>query len=326
MERIIFIYEGGIIYGSSLIITLAALAAVCGFLSLYLRKSTTPAAGFIAVPLALALSMLFARLLHWYGYAESYPDLWHAVTDYSSGGYVLLGAFLGCPLAATVTRKLKLHNDTPEMLDCMSLAGGAAIAVGRLSGFFNASARGEIADTLRSLPWVCPVVNAVSGVMEYRLATFLLQAFMTAAITAVLFRYYRSGYKHYKNGDVTLLFLLCYCAAQIVLDSTRYDSIYFRSNGFISIVQVSCALTMAAVMVFLSVRMVRKHGLIVWNLLAWSVMLPLLGVAGYMEYYVQRHGDQSILAYSVMSLCLAAVVAITIYIYYRGTLPTKKTT
>lgn len=324
MEQIAFIYHRGILYGSFLIIAMSIGAAVCGFLSLYLRKSRTPMAGFMAVPIAFALSLVFSRFLHWYAYPEHYLGIWNALTDYSSGGFVLLGAFPGCMLAAALTKKMGLHRDIPEMLDCMCLPGGAAIAAGRLSSFFNASCRGEIADTLRSLPWVCPVINSVSGVMEYRFATFLLQALVTATITGVLAAYYRKRTEHYKNGDITLLFLLFYCAAQIVLDSTRYDALYFHSNGFVSIVQVTCAVTMVSVIAVLSARMVRKHGLIVWNLLAWSIILPLLGVTGYMEYYVQRHGDKAILSYTVMSLCLAAVSAITVYIYYREKLPKKR--
>ena len=324
MEQIALIYHGGILYGSFLIIALSIGAAVCGFLSLYLRQSHTPTAGFIAVPVALALSLVFSRFLHWYAYPEHYHGIWNALTDYSSGGFVLLGAFPGCMLAAALTKNMGLHRDIAEMLDCMCLAGGAAIAAGRLSSFFNASCRGEIADTLRSLPWVCPVINSVSGVMEYRFATFLLQAMITAGLTGALRVYHRRRTVHYKNGDITLLFLLFYCAAQIVLDSTRYDALYFHSNGFVSIVQVACAVTMVSVIVFLSVRMVKKHGLIVWNLLAWGFMLPLLGVAGYMEYYVQRHGDKALLSYTVMTLCLAAVTAITVYIYYREKLPKKR--
>ena len=324
MEQMVFVYKGGILYGSYLIITLAAAAAVCGFLSLYLRQSRTHLAGFITIPIALALSLVFSRFLHWYAYPEHYQSIWNALTDYTAGGFVLLGAFPGCILAAALTGRMGLHCDTPEMLDCMCLPGGAAIAVGRLSAFFNASCRGEIADTLRSLPWVCPVINSVSGVMEYRLATFLLQAFVTAVITGALAHYYRRRPAHYKNGDIALLFLLFYCAAQIVLDSTRYDAIYFHRNGFISIVQVTCAVTMVSVIAILSTRMVKKHGLIVWNLLAWSIILPLLGVTGYMEYYVQRHGDKAILSYTVMTLCLAAVTAITVYIYYKEKLPKKR--
>lgn len=313
MERLALIYSGGVVYGSSLVITLSVIAAICGFLSLYRPASRSLA----VVPLALALSLLWARLLHWYAYTEHYQSLWTALTDLSSGGFVLLGAFLGCPAAAELTRRLKLHSSTPEMLDCMCLAGGAAIAVGRLSCFFNAADRGEIADTLRSLPWVCPVVNSVSGVVEYRLATFLLQSMVTALITAALFVYYRKGAEKCRHGDIALLFLLCYCAAQIVLDSTRYDAIYFRSNGFVSIVQVACAATVVFVIVLLSVRTVKKHRLRVWHLLVWGAMLPLLGLAGYMEYYVQRHGDQALPAYTVMSLSLTAVVALTIYIYHK---------
>jgi len=326
MERIALIYDGGILYGSRLVIVLAVSAAICGFLSLYLRKSETPAAGLAAVPIGLGLSLVLSRLLYWYAFPESCGSLWTALTDYSTGSFVLLGAFLGCPLAAELTRKLGLHKDTPQMLDCMCLAGGAAIAVGRLSSLFNASARGEIIHTLRSLPWICPVVNGVSGVTEYRLATFLLQAMVTALITAALALYSSKRDAHRKNGDITLLFLLCYCAAQILLDSTRYDSVTFRSNGFISIVQVSCGLTMVLIIAAVSVRFVKKHRLRVWNLLAWSVIFLLLALTGYMEYYVQRHSNQAPLAYSVMALSLAAVVAVTLIIYHMEKRPNEKTT
>jgi len=37
-----------------------------------------------------------------------------------------------------------------------------------------------------------------------------------------------------------------------------------------------------------------------------------LGGAGYMEYYVQRHGNQAAFAYSVMSAALAAVVLLVL--------------
>ncbi len=318
MERIALITQSGILYWNDLIITLAVLGSVCGFLWLYLTHSKTPAAGFVAAPLALALSLLLSRLLHWYVYAETYPSLWTALTDYTSGGFVLMGAFMGCVLSTVLTRQMGLHRNSPQMLDYMCLAGGAAMAVGRLSSFFNASARGQIIHSTQSLPWVYPVVNAVSGVLEYRLATFLLQAAITAIITAALMVFYHRRSESVKNGDVTLLFLLCYCATQFVLDSTRYDSVYLRSNGFISIVQVACAVTMVSVIVVLSLRMVKMQGLRVWHLLLWTGMLPMLGTAGYMEYHVQRHGDQAPLSYTIMSLCLAAVVAMTVFIYRHG--------
>ena len=318
MERIALIYDGGILYWSSVIVTMAVLSAICSFLCLYLRQSENTAACVVVIPLAFALSLLLSRLLYWYAYTESFNSLWHALADYSTGGFVLLGAFVGCPLAAVLTEMLGLHRDTPKILDCMCLSGGAAISVGRLSSVFNASARGQIISAPHNFPWISPVVNAVSGVTEYRLATFLLQASVTGIITASLLLHHSKRNQHYKDGDTALLFLLCYCASQIVLDSTRYDSIFFHRNGFISIVQVSAAITMVIVIALLSLRMVKTHGLRLWHLLILAKMTLLLGIAGYMEYYVQRHGDRPMLAYVIMSLCLFAVIVFTLVIYHYG--------
>jgi len=37
-----------------------------------------------------------------------------------------------------------------------------------------------------------------------------------------------------------------------------------------------------------------------------------VGGAGFMEYYVQRHGDQAVFAYTVMSACLFGIVLLTL--------------
>lgn len=323
MERIALIYNGGILYWSSVIISMSVLAAILCYLSLYLNKSGNTEAAVVSVPTALFLSLLLSRLVHWYASPESYDSLWNALINPSSGSYVLLGAFMGCMMTAVLTKIVGLHNSTPEMLDCMCLAGGAGIAVGRLSSFYNVSARGQIISTSLSLPWISPMTNSVSGAVEYRLATFLLQAAITGIITIILLFNYRKRDQQYKDGDTALLFLLYYCAAQFVLDSTRYDSVYFRHNGFISIVQVSCAVTIIIIIALLSIRMVKKHGLIVWNLLMWPAMVLLLGIAGSMEYFVQRHGDQALIGYLVMLVSLTAVVALTIFIYRRSQQPQK---
>lgn len=311
MERIAFIFENGMLYWSSIILTLATLSAIFGFLALYLKKDGSLTAAIVTVSLALVLSLFFARVVDRYCHEETYAGLLAAVTDFSVGGFALLGAFAGCLSAAIVTRILKLHNDLPLMLDCMSLSGGAAIAVGRLASFFNSTDRGQIVDGLTSMPWVYPVVNSVSGATEYRLATFLLQAMATGLIVFVLFPTFA---KKQKNGDITLLFLLCYCAAQIVLDSTRYDSIYFHSNGFVSIVQVMSALAVGFVIVVFSVRLVKAGGFQKRYLPLWTAIAALLGSAGYMEYHVQRHGNEALFAYTVMSVCLLLVVGLTVFI------------
>lgn len=314
MDKIAFISGNTFLYWSSIVLTLAAATAVCFFLAFYLKKSGNVAAGFLAVPLAMVLSLVLARFFHWYSRADSYDSFLSAMTDYTSGGYTLLGVFTGCFLAALLLRILFIHRNLPEMLDCMCLAGAAGIAVGRLGCFFNSSDRGQIVESVQSLPWVYPVTNAVSGATEYRLATFVIQAMVAAVLFAVLTVFFLTGKQRRRDGDTCLIFLLCYGVSQVVLDSTRYDSLFFRSNGFVSIVQVLGALAMALAIIVFSVRMVKARGWKKGYLALWLVIAALIGCAGFMEYYVQRHGDRAVFAYSVMSGCLAVVVVMTLII------------
>ena len=316
MDRIAYIYGEVFIYWSSIVLTLAAVAAIFLFVAFYLYRYENPLAAAVVIPLAIVFSLVFSRLLHWYCRADSYGSFVSAMTQYTSGGYALLGVFAGCALAACVVRLIRLTDNLPGMLDCMSLAGCAGIAVGRLACLFNSQDRGQIAASLRSLPWVYPVVNTVSGTQEYRLATFMIQAMVTAAIFGVLLLLAFASGKRRKNGDLALLFLLLYGASQIVLDSTRYDSLFFRSNGFVSIVQVCSALALGLVCVVFSVRLVKRHGFERRYLALWLEFAALVGLGGYMEYYVQRHGDQAAFAYTCMSGALVGIVAIVMGIWY----------
>lgn len=310
MDRIAFIVGGTFIYWNSIVLTLAAGVAICVFLACYLPRGNPDAAA-VAVPMALVLGVILGRLAHWYFRPDSYDSFLSAMTDYTSGGYALLGVFLACLLTALVLRLNRMEPRIFRMLDSMCLGGCAGIAVGRLACFFSAADRGQILQSLRSLPFAYPVNNVVTGAPEYRLATFVIQAMVTAAIFLGLLLYFLLSKKR-RMGDVTLLFLLLYGMSQAVLDSTRYDSLYMRSNGFISVVQLAGAAAVLGVSIFFSIRMVRQRGFRGWNVLLWLAMAALLGGAGYMEYYVQRHGDKAVLSYSVMTACLGAIVLLAI--------------
>ncbi len=325
MERIAFLIDHVYIYWSAIILTLAAAAAVCAFLALYLGKTGKTAAASVCVPLSIALSLSLARLAHWYCRPDAYASLTAALDLRTPGGFALMGVFGGCLLAAILVWLLRLTDNLPELLDCMCLSGGVGIAVGRLASFFNSSDRGMIAPEVLSLPWVCPVVNPVSGMEEYRIATFLLQAVAVGLIALVLLVFYLTGQKRdLKDGDTCLLFLLCYGATQVVLDSTRYDSLYFRSNGFVSMVQVLSAVALAVGVIVFSVRLVRAGGMRRWYYGLWLALAACFGLAGYMEYHVQRHGNQAIFAYSVMSAALIDIVMLTVMIRCLAVLAEKK--
>lgn len=316
MDKIAFYSGGTAIYWNSVILTLAAATAICFFLAFYLGKSGNGAAGFAAVPVSMVLSLVFARFFHWYCQSDSYQSFSAAMTDYTAGGYALMGVFLGCFLAAGLTRIVCLHRNLPEMLDAMSIAGCAGIAVGRLSSLFNASDRGQVLVNFRSLPLAYPVSNAVSGAVEYRLATFALQSMVALALFLGLTVFYCKGQKRgkLKDGDTCLVFLLLYGASQVVLDSTRYDSLFFRSNGFVSVVQVLGALALVLAVILFSRRMVKARGFQAWQILLWLLIAIAIAGAGYMEYYVQRWGSKALFAYSVMSACLLFVICLTLFI------------
>ena len=325
MDKIACVLGETVIYWNSIVLTLAALTAILFFLSFYIGKCANAVAGFAAVPMSLILGIALSRLVHWYSRADSYEGFLAAMTDYSSGGYALLGVFAGCILTAALLRLVCLHRNLPQMLDCMSLAGLAGIAVGRLASFFNSSDRGNVLEGIQSLPFAWPVTNTVSGAVEYRLATFVIQAVVALVLFVVLAAFYIRGQrKELKDGDTCLIFLLIYGASQVVLDSTRYDSLFFRSNGFVSIVQVFSALALGVAVVMFSVRMVKARGFRFWMLLLWVVIAGFIGGAGFMEYYVKRRGNEAVFAYSVMSACLAAVIGLTLLVRHLAVSQERK--
>ena len=326
MDKIAFYSGSTAIYWNSVILTLAAATAICFFLAFYLNKSGNGAAGFAVVPVGIVLSLVFARFFHWYCQSDSYTGFSAAMTNLAEGGYALMGVFLGCVLAAVITRILCLHRNLPEMLDAMSLAACAGMAVGRLSALFNASDRGQVLVNFRSLPIASPVNNAVSGAVEYRLATFALQSMVALVLFIGLTVFYNKGQKRGKlrDGDTCLLFLLFYGASQVVLDSTRYDSLFFRSNGFVSVVQVLGAVALVLAVILFSRRMVKARGFRAWQILLWLLIGIAIGGAGYMEYYVQRRGNEALFAYSVMSGCLLFVILLTLLIRFLAVRVEKK--
>ena len=313
MDQIAFFFREHYIYWSSVLLLVAACVAVFLFLSLYLGRGGKITAAFGVVPVAVCLSWFCARLIHWYCFAESYSGFAAAFGDYSQGGFALVGVFIGCALAVAILTVAKILPDPLRMLDCMCLAGGAGIAIGRFASFFDTADRGQILEGIQSLPVAAPVINVVTKATEYRLATFMLQAVVTGLITLILAGFYFSAKgKKWKDGETSVIFLLCYCIAQVILDSTRYDSMYFRSNGFVSVVQVLGAVAIVAITVLFSMRLVKKRGFHMGYILLWVLMAALLGCAGYMEYYVQRHGNQAALAYSVMSVALCGYLALAL--------------
>lgn len=312
MNQIALILNNSTIYWYSVVMALAVLSGICFFMACCRHAEISSLYAASTVLLSLVLSMLLARLMYWYSRSDSFQTLSQALTTPANGSMTLTGAFFGCGLATLLMGKLS--GKLLRLMDCMSIAGCGAIALGRLGNFFTASDRGQMMTEMTSLPWAYPVMNATSGMPEYRLATFLLQAMVAGVLFLVLARLFFKK-QDIPHGDVAFLFLMVYCASQVLLDSTRYDSLYFRSNGFVSVVQVFSAIVLAGCIFLFSVRAVKAQGFKKWMPLCWLTIASLFGIAGYMEYYVQRHGKLALFSYMVMEHCLIGILVLSILLW-----------
>ena len=308
-DKIAFLAEGQLIYWRSIIIAFAALTALLGAVALRLWQKKSLIDLLIALPVAIIFSVMCARFIDWYCRFESYESLGAAMKILTGGGYSLMGVFLGTILACCLVRLLRVTDDLPALLDCLSPAAALGIAVGRFSELFSAADRGKIlveTPSLQRLPIGSAVTNTISGAVEWRFATFCFQAVWCALLFLILAVYW-AVVRRRKSGDVFLLFMLLYCLGQILLDSTRYDALFLRSNGFVSLEQIVCAVTVAAIIVLWSVKSIRAGGFRNFLVPLWLLSLLGLGLAGGAEWFVQRKIDQYPLAYSAMALGLFMV-------------------
>ncbi len=318
----IAVYSGPIVlYWSAIIISVGLLAALFMSLSLQLAGRGRLVSILLFFPLAILFSVPLCRALHWYCHAEQYAGFLSAVTDYSSGSYVLPAAIPGVWLAAWIAAKLD-DGDTAKLLD--SAAPGAALTVAfiRLSALFTSACRSKIAVTtplLQHLPLAAGITNS-AGATEYRFATFFAHFLLMLLLCWGLLKFF---YKRRnvpmlagrRQGVAICLFLLYYSASELVLDSTRYDSSFLPINGFVSIVQIVAAVSMFLLLIYFTVLSVRANGHRVWHWLFWILWWAALGGGGYCEYLVQRHGGWYLSCYFAMSIC-ALIMAFIVHRFY----------
>ena len=317
MERIAFISGDTFVYWGPIILALAGVAAAAIYAAFYLVKSRNFLSMGLSILMTVLLALPLSRLVHWYCRPSNYPGFQAAMTDYTFGGYALLGVFAACLITAVILRLTCISKNLPQMLDCMAIGGGIGIGIGRLASMFNSTDWGMVLPQSVPFPFAYPITNAISGVSENRLATFMLQSMLAGAIIAALLLFMlvqKLRKKKIADGHIFLIFLLAYGACQAICDSTRHDALFFRSNGFVSMVQIMGLLGLVTSIVLFSVQMVKSRGFQFWQLPIWIGILGLLGLAGYMEYYVQRNAHKAVMAYSVMGSCLAAVILLGLVI------------
>ena len=319
MERIAFLLPGSgqpvfwrvILHCAGILTAVLALAAT----RLWRKK---PLFGVLLLSVCAAAASVYAsRIIHWYCCCEDYESFSAAVNDLGNGGFSMIGVFAGVILVFSLGRLLHIIRDLPDVLDDIALSAGLGIGVGRMGELFSAADRGKLVienASLHHIPLSAPVIDSFSGQTEWRFATFAFQSlfgvFLSILLIARIIRLRPrpdEGSDGMRSGGGFLLFLCLYCLSQILLESTRYDALFLRSNGFVSLEQILCCAVLTGMLTALSVRGIRAGGMRRIYPLSGILFLVGFGVAGFMEYYVQRHGDAFMLSYGMMALGLAAV-------------------
>ena len=269
--------------------------------------------------------MLFSRALHWYCHIEYYRSFWSAMTDYSTGSFVLPGVLLGTWAAAALVRRTGLAPSTGGLLDAAAPGMAVVIALIRFSAIFNRSCRGRPVITdpaFQGLPFGAAMTDA-AGNVDYRFATFFVEFLLMLAVAAVLLLCCLTGRRRpmkggrAPDGNVARLFLLLYGGIEIVMDSTRYDShlMHFtlikRLNpyaSFISVAQIVAAVTILCVFIYFLRLSVKENGFRPYHAAAIALYAASLVGAGYFgEYRVQRTG-LFLQCYTVMTISVLVML------------------
>ncbi len=321
MNPIAVYYGTTVLYWSAIVISVGLLAALFMSLSLQLYNDGRLVSMLLFFPLAILFSVPLCRALHWYCHAEQYGSFLAAVTDYSSGSYVLPAAILGVWLAAWIAAKLD-DGDTAKLLDAAAPGLALTVAFVKLSSLFNSACRSKIAVTtpiLQHLPLASGITNS-AGVIEYRFATFFAHFLLMLLLCFCLLKFYHKRraipmLAGRWEGSTICMFLLYYSASEFVLDSTRYDSSFLPINGFVSIVQIIAAVCMLALLIRYSILSIRANRRRVWHWLLWLLWLAALAGIGWTEYLVQRHGGWYLSCYFGMTIC-ALIMAFIVHRFY----------
>ena len=317
MDKIALITENAFIYWSPIILAFSGLAAALIYLSVYVGKGGKFTSAFISIPLSAVLGIYIGRFFHWYCRSGSYNSFSEAITNLSSGDFALVGMFIGCLIVAGLLRLIHITDNLPKMLDAMSIGACVGISVGRLASLFSDTSRGMLLPENVGFPVSFPLINPVTGESENRLATFMFQSASAALIVVCLLLYMLVQFirkRKIKDGDIFYLFLGAYSISQIICDSTRYDALVFRSNGFVSMVQILGLVALLFITVVFSVRLIKSKGFKPWYIAFWVGIAGMLGLAGYMEYFVQNNGTKALFAYSVMTAALVVLYIILLVI------------
>ena len=308
---------------NAIIILLSVLAWFFCARSFYYVSGYHRLAMWVLLPFALAFSLFFSRAIYWYCHQSQFTGFMSAVTSPDINAFTILGIIPGVIFSAALVRLFHLAKSLPGILDSLSPATCLGIALLYLTCFFNNSFRGKIIveDPSRQIFPLAIITAGSGGVFEYRHPVFMMGITGWLVLFAVCTGFY---FMHKKSDGVTsLFFLTVFGSFEFILESMRYDAGFFPFNGFVSIIQIFGGVSILFSTVMLSVMAIKKAGFKKILILFWSLQLAAMGATGYLEYYVQRHGNLAGRTYLLMSLSCLCMSVFPVVIFNTGRRPNK---
>ena len=257
----------------------------------------------------IIMSAVFAgylgRFIHWYSHYESYESLYSAFSS-AGGNYHEAGLVIGAFIASFISSRIAGRKYAGKILSASAAGIMLFMTLISLTSMFNECDRGKavIEDPVyQCLPFAYPTLTSAGG-SEYRTAVFFWKFMILALITVI-------AIVVCIKGQSALRTYVMYFCAMALLDSARYDASFLRSNGFVSLMQIVSGVFLLLTVIVCIFKLIGKRRFRAGHLLYLLAFLLGLSLTGFMEYYVQRHGNLYISCYAEMAVaCLVMAVSV----------------
>ncbi len=313
LETVTAIYSGDLRIGYGIII--AAMSFISSWCMTYClacagkegfkKRARRIASLVIYALMALVLAGFFGRLIHWYSHYESYESISKAFAGVS-GRYHEAGIMFGFIVSAAFSTLLSEKELRGKMMAACASGQMLFMTLVSLVSMFSDSDRGKAVITdpeYQGLPFSY-ITYLSDGSSQYRTAVFFWKFMLLGIITVI-------SVILYLKGRSALETYVCYFAAMALLDSARYDASFLRSNGFVSLMQIVSGVFLLITLIVFVIRSARARGFHTYHVLFILAFLSGLSLTGYMEYYVQRHGNLYPYCYLIMAVaCMAMVLSV----------------
>lgn len=321
MDNIAICYDNIIIHWNSLLILLALISGFIMTIFFYVGRAKLNKALIVFYPVAVCLSIVLSRFIHWYCNMEQYEGFITAMTDYSTGGYCISGILFAVLILVKLFYVSGIIKQTDLLLDSLAPALCFILSIIRLSDYFTSVCIGKY--TIKSaafcrLPFACIAPDG-----NYHMASYYI-SFLLLLILFIVLSFISISSKKLEKGLIFRLFLLFFGAFEIFIDSTRYDAshLFFpgkimepvnKGAGFIGLSQIVGAFLCLYFLIYYTKKYRKKNKNVKFVKIMWIIFFVGVIIGGVCEYAVQRMADTFVICYTFQLIGIITLIVSCLY-------------